>query len=120
MAKLLIVEDDDAILRLLSIQLESRGHSVHGTKTGMSALKTIAADKPDLILLDIMLPDVDGYEVCRKVKENPATQAVPVVFVTAKDRAEDKIQGYQVGGDDYIVKPFKSAHLVGQISGLLH
>lgn len=120
MAKLLIVEDNDSILRLLSIMLESRGHTVHATKTGVSALRTMTAEKPDLVLLDIMLPDVDGFEICKQIKGNPETQSVPVVFVTARNQPLDKIHGQQVGGNAYIAKPFKSTSIVNQVNSLLH
>jgi twitching motility two-component system response regulator PilG len=92
---------------------------VSGVTDGKSALEQICADRPDLVLLDIMLPLVDGFEVCRCLKENPETRAIPVVLLTARKNGQDYTRAMEVGADAYITKPFRSAHLAETIAGLL-
>ena len=117
--KILIVEDEESLLKLESILLTSRGYEVKGVADGRSALEAIAAVKPDLVLLDIMLPEMDGFEVCRQIKSNEATRHIPVIMLTAKKSREDMIKGEQVGADWYITKPFKSAMVIETIQRFL-
>lgn len=117
--RILIVEDEESLLKLESILLTAKGYLVSGVMDGKSALEEICADKPDLVLLDIMLPLVDGFEVCRCIKQNPETRAIPVVLLTARKNGHDYARAMEVGADAYITKPFKSAHLVETIAGLL-
>ena len=117
--KVLIVEDEESLLRLESILLASRGYDVKGVMDGPSALKAVADMKPDLVLLDIMLPQIDGLEVCRQIKVNEATRHILVVMLTAKKSNEDLVKGEQAGADGYITKPFKSAVIVETINSLL-
>lgn len=117
--KILIVEDEESLLKLESILLTSRGYEVKGVADGKSALEAIAAVKPDLVLLDIMLPEMDGFEVCRVIKGNDATRHIPVIMLTAKKSREDMIRGEQVGADWYITKPFKSAMVIETIQRFL-
>jgi twitching motility two-component system response regulator PilG len=117
--RILIVEDEESLLKLESILLSSKGYNVTGVMDGNSALEEITANKPDLVVLDIMLPGMDGFEVCNKVKENPATRDIPVVMLTAKKNSLDQARGLQVGADAYITKPFKSAQVIEVIEGLL-
>jgi DNA-binding response OmpR family regulator len=86
---------------------------------GKSALDEINARKPDLVVLDIMLPELDGFEVCKRIKENPETAGIPVVMLTAKKNSQDYARGMQVGADAYVTKPFKSAQVMELIEGLL-
>jgi len=117
--RILIVEDEESLLKLESILLSTKGYLVTGVKDGQAALDEVAANKPDLILLDIMLPLIDGFEVCRRIKENPDTKGIPVVMLTAKKSKEDMERGVRVCADAYITKPFKSSMVMEVIEGLL-
>jgi len=117
--KILIVEDEESLLKLESILLTSKGYDVRGVPNGRLALEAIAEEKPDLVLLDIMLPEIDGFEVCRRVKEDPETRDIPVVMLTAKKTREDMAKGEKVGADWYITKPFKSAMVIETIQRFL-
>ncbi|MBU5635564.1 response regulator [Geomonas sp. Red69] len=117
--RILVVEDEESLLKLESILFTSKGYQVTGVRGGNDALEAIAKDAPDLVVLDLMLPDMDGFEVCRSIKENPATSAIPVVMLTAKKSSRDLEHGRQVGADAYITKPFKSVKVLEVIEGLL-
>ena len=117
--RILLVEDEESLLKLESILLSSKGYSVTGVMDGRSALEEINARKPDLVVLDIMLPELDGFEVCKRIKENPETADIPVVMLTAKKNSQDYARGMQVGADAYVTKPFKSAQVIELIEGLL-
>ncbi len=117
--KILIVEDEESLLRLESILLTSKGYEVVAASNGLQALEVFKNEKPDLVLLDIMLPELDGFEVCRQIKANPATEAIPVIMVTAKKTGDDMTRGEQVGADWYITKPFKSAMVLETIQRFL-
>jgi len=116
---ILIVEDEESLLKLESILLTSRGYEVKGVADGQAALTAVIEVKPDLVLLDIMLPEVDGFEVCRQIKSNEATKHIPVIMLTAKKSREDMARGEQVGADWYITKPFKSAMVIETIQRFL-
>jgi twitching motility two-component system response regulator PilG len=117
--KILIVEDEFNLLKFQSILLASRGYEVKAVMDGQAALNAVATMKPDLLLLDIMLPEINGLEVCRQVKANEVTRHIPVVMLTAKKSTEDLIRGEQVGADAYITKPFKSAMVLETIQRFL-
>jgi twitching motility two-component system response regulator PilG len=117
--KILIVEDEESLLKLESILLISKGFEVKGVANGRAALDAVAADKPDLILLDIMLPEIDGFEVCQRLKGDPETRHIPVIMLTAKKSREDMVRGEKVGADWYITKPFKSAMVIETIQRFL-
>jgi twitching motility two-component system response regulator PilG len=117
--KILVVEDEESLLMLERILLSSKGYSVTGVMDGKAAMAEVTANPPDLVILDIMLPEMDGFEVCRQIKENPATNAIPVVMLTAKKSNQDVTRGMEVGADAYITKPFKSAKVIEVIEGLL-
>ena len=117
--KILIVEDEESLLKLESILLATRGYRVKGVTDGLAALKEIEADRPDLVLLDIMMPGIDGFEVCRRIKENANTRDIPVVMLTAKKSSADQARGFEVGADDYLTKPFKSGRIIEAIEALL-
>jgi len=117
--KILIVEDEESLLKLESILLTSRGYEVKGVADGRAALDALAAMKPDLVLLDIMLPEMDGFEVCRQIKGDEATRHIPVIMLTAKKSREDMVKGEEVGADWYITKPFKSAMVIETIQRFL-
>ena len=117
--KILIVEDEESLLKLESILLTSKGYDVRGVPNGLAALEAISQEPPDLVLLDIMLPEMDGFEVCRHIKENEATRHIPVIMLTAKKSREDMSRGEKVGADWYITKPFKSAMVIETIQRFL-
>lgn len=117
--KILIVEDEESLLKLESILLTSKGYEVKGVPNGLAALQSLSELKPDLILLDVMLPEIDGFEVCRRIKENPDTTHIPIIMLTAKKSREDMARGEQVGADWYITKPFKSAMVIETIQRFL-
>jgi len=116
--RILIVEDEPSLLKLESILLASRGYEVTGVGDGQAALDAVATMKPDMVLLDIMLPKIDGFEVCRQIKANEATRHILVLMLTAKKTEKDFAQGEQVGADGYIAKPFKSAAVIESIQRL--
>ena len=117
--KILIVEDEESLLKLESILLTSKGYDVRGVSNGREALEAIAEEKPDLVLLDIMLPEIDGFEVCQRIKDDPETRDIPVVMLTAKKSREDMARGEKVGADWYITKPFKSVMVIETIQRFL-
>jgi len=117
--KILIVEDEESLLKLESILLTSKGYDVRGVLNGQQALDAIGEERPDLVLLDIMLPEIDGFEVCRRIKENPETRSIPVIMLTAKKSREDMSRGEKVGADWYITKPFKSVMVIETIQRFL-
>ncbi len=117
--KILIVEDEESLLKLESILLTSKGYEVQGVSNGQAALDALTDEKPDLVLLDIMLPEIDGFEVCHRIKNNPETKHIPVIMLTAKKSREDMARGERVGADWYITKPFKSAMVIETIQRFL-
>lgn len=104
--RLLVVEDDFDISNMLKIYFQGLGYSVDIAPRGTEALKKTRQNLPHLIVLDIMLPDIDGYEVCRTLRTNTRTSHIPVIFLTQKDERSDRLQGLELGADDYITKPF--------------
>ncbi len=117
--KILIVEDEESLLKLESILLTTKGYLVQGATTGLAALEAVASEPPDLILLDIMLPELDGFEVCDRIKNNHETKHIPIILLTAKKTPEDVARGKAVGAEEYITKPFKSAMVMSTIEELL-
>lgn len=111
-AKILIVDDDEAITGLLREVLEAEGFATHECLSGKGALDALSGDDFDLVLLDIMMPGMSGFETCQRIREN---SDVPVVFLTAKNEESDLVLGFSLGADDYIVKPFKPRELVARV-----
>ena len=116
-ARLLIVEDEPNIRELLATSLRFAGFEVETAADGTSALAMAEETEPDLVVLDVMLPDVDGFEVTRRLRDRGRQQ--PIVFVTARDATGDKIQGLTVGGDDYVTKPFSLEEVIARIRAVL-
>ncbi len=116
---ILLVDDQPKNLRLLSDLLEEQGYEVQQAISGVVALRAVSANKPDLILLDIYMPEMDGYSVCQQLKADPASQNIPVIFVSALDEAWDKVKAFSVGGSDYITKPFKVVEVLARIENQL-
>src|SRR5579871_3525073 len=104
-AKILIVDDTPMNLKLIGDLLTSRGYSVCTAANGEEALAKIASEKPDLVVLDIMMPGLSGYDVCRKIRENPATALLPVVLATSLDPNQERVKGIEAGADDFLSKP---------------
>jgi two-component system OmpR family response regulator len=115
--KVLVVDDEPNIRELVQVALKFHGCAVTTSATGMGALQLAAADSPDLIVLDVMLPDIDGFEVCRRLRAG--ANDVPVIFLTAKDTTSDTVTGLTLGGDDYITKPFSVEALVARVRAVL-
>lgn len=118
--KILIVEDEESLLKLATILISSQGHEVIAVSSGTEALKVLARESVDLVLLDVMLPELDGFEVCRRIKQTPETELVPVVMLTAKKNQADLDLGDEVGADWYITKPFKSANVIETVERFLN
>ncbi|MCP4350306.1 MAG: response regulator [Desulfobacterales bacterium] len=112
---ILIVDDNPQNLQFLGSLLADKGYEPAVALNGVKALDFIDRKKPDLILLDIMMPEMDGYEVCRRLKANIYTKHVPVIFLTAKTGTDDIIKGFEAGGVDYVTKPFNQAELLARI-----
>jgi len=110
-----VVEDEEDILDLIRHHLTKEGFVVATATNGLEAVKAILRKPPDLILLDLMLPGLDGLEVCRKLKKEPKTADIPVLMVTAKDEESDVVAGLELGADDYIVKPFRMKELIARV-----
>jgi DNA-binding response OmpR family regulator len=102
----LIVDDEPDIVSLLGLHLKLNGYSVFQANNGLKGLETASLEKPDIIILDVMMPEMDGFEVAKKLKENPETNDIPIIFLTARTQTDDKIKGLMVGADDYMIKPF--------------
>lgn len=119
MGKLLVVEDEANIRQLIRYHLEKEKFHVLEAADGVQGLKLARAERPDLVLLDLMLPEMDGLEVCRALKGNAATSALPVIMLTARSEEIDKIIGLELGADDYVTKPFSPRELTARIKAVL-
>jgi len=117
--RILVVEDDADISNMLRIYFDSQGYEVLVAARGQDALDTCRTQLPNIIVLDIMLPDVDGYEVCRQLRNNLRTSHIPILFLTQKDERSDKIAGLELGADDYITKPFDIEELKWRVQNAL-
>ena len=116
---ILVVDDKPDNLRLLSALLGQLGYEVRKVINGQTALKTVQAAPPDLILLDVMMPDMNGYEVCQHLKASPLTCDIPVIFISALDEVLDKVKAFAVGGVDYITKPFSEEEVFARVENNL-
>lgn len=119
MAKILVVDDEPDALELVAFNLKQAGLEVVTADDGAAALKRAREVVPDLILLDLMLPEVDGLEVCKQLRRNPATSSIPIIMVTAKAAEIDRVLGLELGADDYVTKPFSPRELVLRIKNLI-
>jgi DNA-binding response OmpR family regulator len=113
---ILVVEDEGSIASFVSLYLKNAGYTVRTASTGSEALSQVAAQMPGLIVLDLMLPDIDGIEVCKRIRQ---TSDVPILMLTARDEDVDKIIGLEVGADDYLTKPFNPRELVARVKSIL-
>ena len=119
MGYILAVDDDADVLTSVVEVLEEAGYTVKGASSGQAALELIARQLPDLVVLDIVMPEMDGLEVCRRIRADPFTSKLPVIFLTARGRATDVVQGLDTGGDDYLTKPFEVIELPARVRALL-
>jgi two-component system alkaline phosphatase synthesis response regulator PhoP len=118
-ATILVVDDEEDIRELVALHLDREGYTILTCETGEQALALARAKTPDLVLLDLMLPGIDGLEVCKRLKADPAQQHVPVVMLTAKGEESDIVAGLELGADDYVTKPFSGKVLVARVRRLL-
>lgn len=119
MNKILLIEDDQETVEYIENILTNTGFQVEHSYTGKDIIKKISIYSPDLILLDLTLPDLDGIDICRDIKADVRFQAIPVIMLTARSSTEDKIVGFECGADDYITKPFEPQELIARIKALL-
>lgn len=117
--RILVVEDEEDILELVRYNLAKEGYRVSVAVSGEDALKKVPVEEPDLIILDLMLPGVDGLEVCRRLKGDPRTQHIPIIMLTAKGEESDIVVGLEMGADDYVTKPFSPKVLLARMRSVL-
>lgn len=117
--KILIVEDEKDIIKMLEYNLKKEGFRVIDARDGEDALDLAVREYPDLILLDLMLPGIDGLEVCKALKKEAKTATIPIIMLTAKSQESDKVVGLELGADDYITKPFSVRELLARIKAVL-
>jgi phosphate regulon transcriptional regulator PhoB len=118
-SRVLVVEDEPDIGDLLAFHLQREGFQVARATTGPEALRQLRAAPPDLVILDLMLPEMDGLEVCRRLRADPATAALPVIMLTAKGDEVDRVVGLEMGADDYVVKPFSPKEMLARVRAVL-
>jgi DNA-binding response OmpR family regulator len=115
--RILVVDDDPKVVKFVKEYLEARGYYIHTAGNGWDALNIVKTESPDLVILDVMLPGIDGFEVCRQVKE---FSTIPIIMISARDSIEDKRHGLSLGACDYITKPFDVAELMVRIGTVLN
>jgi DNA-binding response OmpR family regulator len=114
-----VVEDEEDIARLISHNLQAAGFTVQSFDNGASVLPEALREMPSLFMLDVMLPGTDGFEICRQIRQTPALSATPIIFLTAKTTEADRVKGLELGGDDYVTKPFSPRELVARVRSVL-
>ena len=119
MERVLIVDDDPDIVRLLTYNLSQAGFQIQTAETGRAALQSIQKNPPDLVILDVMLPDIDGMEVCRTIRQQEVSRRIPVLMLTARGEEIDRVVGFELGADDYVPKPFSPRELVLRVKSIL-
>lgn len=119
MKKILIVDDDITLRTALARQLESRGFLVQEVGSGVEALTVFEQDPPDLVVSDVMMPEMDGFEFCRRLRATRSGQLIPFIFLSSCQETDDRVQGHNIGGDDYLVKPFEPRELLAKIEAQL-
>ena len=117
--KILVVDDEVYIVHILDFSLSMEGYEVVTAMDGEEALAKVGVEKPDLIVLDVMMPKLDGYETCKRLKENDDTKSIPIILLSAKGRAVDQKMGLNVGATDYVTKQFSPRKLVEKINAIL-
>jgi len=117
--KILVADDDRDSLKLIGLMLQRQGYQISVAQDGLQTLSKAESEMPDLIILDVMMPGMDGYEVCRRLRANPKTAHTPIIMFTAKTQVGDKVAGFQAGADDYLTKPIHPAELASRVEALL-
>ena len=117
--KIAVIEDNKTNIKLIRYQLEAEGFDIHVEETGNAGLKMIKIQKPDMIILDIGLPDIDGFEICKRIRNDAITKNYPIIMLTARGEDRDKIEGLSLGADDYVTKPYNAEELILRIKNLL-
>lgn len=117
--KLLVVDDERDIAELVAYNLEKEGHEVLKAYDGEKAMQIVRAKMPDLIILDLMLPGIQGLDVCKRLRQDPSTAIIPIIMLTAKGEEIDKILGLEIGADDYVTKPFSVKELMARVKAVL-
>ncbi|MBC7822462.1 MAG: response regulator transcription factor [Candidatus Parcubacteria bacterium] len=119
MKKILVVDDDTTLRTALTRYLEKRGYQVQDAASGLEAFKTFEKDPADLIVSDVLMPEMDGYEFCRRLRAIRSGQLVPFIFLSSKSDVDDRVQGHSIGADDYLIKPFEPKELLAKIEAQL-
>ncbi len=117
--KVLVVDDEEYIQHILNFSFSAEGYQVITANDGEEAIEKAKSENPDVIVLDIMMPKMDGYEACRRLKSDPKTKSIPVILLTAKGREVDRKLGNEAGADDYMVKPFSPGRLIERVEALI-
>ena len=117
--KILVVDDDVDTVRLVGLMLQRQGYQIVAANNGMQALSMAPNEAPDLIILDAMMPDLDGFEVTRRLRALPATKNIPIIMFTAKSQVDDKVSGFEAGVDDYLTKPTQPRELIAHVKAIL-
>ncbi len=118
-AKVLIVDDEIDSLKLIGLLLESKGYQIVAAQNGERAIEKALQEPPDLVILDVMMPGMSGYEVCRRLRTDPRTATIPILMFTAKTQVMDKVIGFEAGADEYLTKPIQPAELLDRVEMLL-
>ena len=119
MEKVLIIEDEVDIAQLVSFNLQRNGYLVNQVHDGLEGLEKILKDQPDLVILDLMLPGLDGYKILKKMQRDPRSNSIPVLMLTAKSQIDDRLKGLELGADDYLTKPFSPKELILRVKAIL-
>ncbi|OGI20564.1 MAG: DNA-binding response regulator [Candidatus Melainabacteria bacterium RIFCSPHIGHO2_02_FULL_34_12] len=119
MSKILVIDDDKAIVELVKVNLEIQGHHIHTANDALTGIAIAQQEAPDLIILDLMMPGVDGFTACQRIRANENTKNIPVLMLTALSRTDDKVSGFNSGADDYLTKPFELPELYVRVKALL-
>lgn len=119
MSRILVIDDDTAIAELIKVNLDLLGHQVTTANDGIKGLALAQQNRPDLIVLDVMMPDLDGFTVCQRLRQNSSTNGIPILMLTALGMTKDKVKGFDSGADDYLTKPFEIPELQVRVRALL-
>jgi len=117
--KILIVDDELESVKLVGLMLQRHGYEITAAQSGAQALSKVQSENPDLVILDVMMPDMNGYEVCRRLRANPSTAELPIIMFTAKTDVNEKVEGFQAGADDYLTKPIHPDELASRVEAVL-
>ncbi len=119
MSKILIIDDDKSIIELVKVNLEMQGHSIFIANDALTGIAIAQQEEPDLIILDLMMPGVDGFTTCQRIRQQENTKNIPILMLTALSRTDDKVSGFNAGADDYLTKPFELPELYVRVRALL-